>query len=156
MQMISSYTNRALALGVALSSAAVVLTPAQAELFQFLWSPTARIQVSPTALFQTRAQVTVAARGYAVQFTPHSSEVFGPFPTSKGGGGLRVFGVDLRELGSEQLGLLSQPLPGIRVAGTDLYPGGVSPGFENDRYHWGDTTVNRLEWPFSGLVNASR
>jgi hypothetical protein len=123
----------------------VSFTPARAEFFLFRWSPGAEIEVKRNALVQTGAGVTVSARGYAVEITSDSSQVFGPFPTSRGDRDLRVFGVDLRELGSEQLGLLSQPLPGIDVAGTDLYPGGLSPGFENGPYHWGNTSVNRLE-----------
>jgi hypothetical protein len=73
----------------------------------------------------------VRARAYTVEYINNTTNVFGPYPTRNGDGGLKIFGVDVRRLGVEQLGLLSQSLPGIAVAGSDVGAGGSWPGFDS-------------------------
>src|SRR5262245_31035382 len=99
------------------------------------WSPaTTGILIEPKAVRQTTSGITVRARAYTVEYTSSSIKVYGPYPTGSGAGGLKIFGVDVRRLGSEQLGLISQPLSGIAVAGSDFGAGGVSPGFDSFDY----------------------
>jgi hypothetical protein len=110
------------------------------------WSPTTTgILVEPKALRQTKSGVTVRARAYTVEYTSRSLEIFGPYPTGSGAGGLKIFGVDVRRLGSEQLGLIAQPLTGIAVAGSDFGAGGSSPGFDSFAYRVGDRSVKKLD-----------
>jgi hypothetical protein len=148
----------ALVCGFAVSN---VVFAATASAATFLWQSTNRgIVVEPTALRQTKEQVTVRARGYTVEFTNSSSRVFGPFPTRTGVRGLKIFGVDIRRAGGtrEPLGLMSQPLPGIAVAGSDAGPGVISPTFDSGSYLSGNRTVKRLEmavFEFSRPVRVS-
>lgn len=109
-----------------------LLGPLQAGAATFTWSPSnPSIVVGAKALRQTQAGVTVRARAYTVEYLGTSTTVFGPYPTGNGNGGLKIFGVDVRRLGFEQLGLLSQPLSGIAVAGSDVGAGGAWPGFDS-------------------------
>jgi hypothetical protein len=110
------------------------------------WSPaTTGILIEPKAVRQTTSGITVRARAYTVEYTSSSIKVYGPYPTGSGAGGLKIFGVDVRRLGSEQLGLISQPLSGIVVAGSDFGAGGVSPGFDSFDYRVGNKSVKKMD-----------
>jgi hypothetical protein len=120
----------ALACGVLVGGSAT-----QAATFQ--WSPgNQSILLETKALRQTVTGVTVRARGYTVEYTASTAKVFGPYPTGSGCQGLKIFGVDVRRLGTqaaEDLGLISQKLTGIAPGGFDC-KNGVSPGFDNKPY----------------------
>jgi hypothetical protein len=110
------------------------------------WSPaTTGIMIESKAVRQTKSGITVRARAYTVEYTSRSIKVHGPYRTGSGAGGLKVFGVDVRKLGTEQLGLISQPLSGIAVAGSDFGAGGVSPGFDSFDYRVGDKSVKKMD-----------
>ncbi|MGE3739797.1 MAG: hypothetical protein AB7I59_09890 [Geminicoccaceae bacterium] len=114
------------------------------------WTPgTPGIAVEAKALRQTVAGVTVRVRGYVAEDQGSTVRVFGPFPTSRGERGLRVLGIDPRNLGpagGEGLGLLAQPIAGIATAGSDLGPGVVAPGFNNKFYLSGDRTARKIDF----------
>ena len=115
----------------------------------FLWSPgTPNILLEPKALRQVVTGVTARARGYTVEYTASTARVFGPYPTGSGAGGLKVFGVNVRRLAvqaGEDLGLISQPLSGIAVGGSDSGAGGVWPGFDNKQYRTGNKSITKLD-----------
>jgi hypothetical protein len=98
----------------------------------FVWTPAnPNIVVEAKALRQTSSGVTARVQAYTVEYLNSTIRTFGPHPTSNGNGGLKIFGVDVRRLGFEQLGLLSQPSSGVAVSGSDVGAGGAWPGFDS-------------------------
>ena len=136
-------TNRAIIVALACG---VLAGGSSAQGATFLWTPAnASIRVETKAVRQTVSGVTARARGYTVEHTASTSKVFGPYSTGNGVGGLKIFGVDVRRLGFEQLGLISQPLSGIAVGGSDRCCGVVDPGFDSPSYKSGDRTIKKLD-----------
>jgi hypothetical protein len=127
----------------------VLVGGASAQGATFAWSPgTPGILLEPKALRQVVTGVTVRARGFTAEYTASTGRVFGPYPTGSGANGLKIFGVDVRRLGTqagEDLGLISQPIAGIAVGGSDAGAGGVWPGFDNKQYRTGDRTITKLD-----------
>ena len=127
----------------------VLIGGSSAQGATFAWSPgTPNILLEPKALRQVVTGVTARARGFTLEYTASTAKVFGPYPTGSGAGGMKIFGVDVRRLGvpaDEDLGLISQPLSGIAVGGSDRGAGGVWPGFDNKQYRTGDRTITKLD-----------
>ena len=89
-----------------------------------------------------------AGAGYMVEYAASTIKVFGPYPTGSGASGLKIFGVDVRRLGTqagEDLGLISQKLSGIAVGGCDCGAGGTTSGFDNLPYRTGNKTITKLD-----------
>lgn len=127
------------ALGLALCLLASSLPAATFE-----WMPGSGVTTTPESLQSTVGGVTATARGYTVEYAGSASTVFGPYPTNTGLGGHSIFGIDVRHLGVEGLGLVSQPLPGIGVAGADCC-NPVRPGIDSAPYVSGNRAVKKLE-----------
>ena len=126
----------------------------------FLWSPANQgILLETKALRQTVSGVTVRARGYTVEYTASTIKVFGPYPTGSGASSLKIFGVDVRRLGTqagEDLGLISQKLSGIAVGGCDCGAGGTTPGFTTCRIERAARRSPRWMWRCSSSASPSR
>lgn len=107
--------------------------PLQAASFDFS-ADAAGITVNDTSISQTADGIGVTVQGFAAEIDGADATVLGPFPTSGGVSGLDPFGIDLRNLGNEGLGLIAQPLPGIDANGSDQGAGVLAPGFNS--FYW--------------------
>jgi len=97
----------------------------------FSWTPgNAGIVVNADSLELTVDGVTATVQAFTAEInaTGADADVLGPWPTQAGAFD-PGFGVDVRGLGSEQLGLLADPLPGVPANGSDFFSGGAAPGF---------------------------
>lgn len=140
---------------IAISLAAFATSESHAATFS--WSPAnSSIVKNASSLQQTVNGVTVTAQGYTAEVSGSDASVFGPFPTGTAANGRPAFGVDVRGLGAEQLGLIAQPLTGIAVSGSDWGGGGVQPGFDSFPYRSGHGSVVKFDFAafsFDGLVD---
>lgn len=98
----------------------------------FSWTPgNTNIVVNSDSLQLTEGGVTATVQAFTAEINTAGTEavVVGPWPTkpiSTAGPG---FGVDVRALGSEQLGLYADPLLIPSAGGSSEFSGGLSPGF---------------------------
>lgn len=131
---------------------AALATPALSA--EFTWLPdTPGIVVNETSLSQTVDGITVTASGYVAELGFEADNpggatdatVVGPFPTSSADASIVPFGIDIRGLGSEQLGLNVDPEPGADAAGSDSGGGGAQPGFDSGPYRSIGEFGNRFE-----------
>jgi hypothetical protein len=104
----------------------------------FSWTPTTSGIVSNEfSLVQTVDGVTVTAQGFVAEITGPDATVYGPFPTKTGNSVPRPqagFGIDLRGLGGEQLGLIANSFDGVTLNGSDWGSAVVAPGFNS--FYW--------------------
>ena len=114
----------------------------------FLWSPANQgILLETKALRQTVSGVTVRARGYTVEYTASTIKVFGPYPTGSGASGLKIFGVDVRRLGTQAGGPGADLAKAFRDSRRRLRLRGrrYNPGFDNLPYRTGNKTITKLD-----------
>lgn len=98
---------------------------------EFSWTPgNPAIVVNADSLALTVDGITATVQAFTAEInvTGNDAGVLGPWPTQVGSFN-PGFGIDVRGLGSEQLGLLAAPLPGIPANGSDFFSGGAAPGF---------------------------
>lgn len=106
----------------------------------FSWTPSnTDIVVNVNSLQLTVDGITVTAQAYTAEINAAGDDavVLGPWPTQSGANNPGV-GIDVRGLGSEQLGLIADSSVGIPANGTDYFSGGLSPGFSSG---YGNDTV---------------
>lgn len=110
--------------------ASLVAPPSFAATFS--WTPdNTDIVVNPNSLELTVSGITATVQAFTaeINIAVTDANVIGPWP-SQGDSFDPGFGVDVRGLGSEQLGLLADnTLPGIPANGSDYFSGGAAPGF---------------------------
>jgi len=97
----------------------------------FSWTPgNTDILVNSDALVLTVDGVTVTVQAFTaeINIAGDDADVLGPWPTQVGSFN-PGFGIDVRGLGSEQLGLFAAPLQDIPANGSDFFSGGGAPGF---------------------------
>jgi hypothetical protein len=114
--------------------------PASALLFS--WTPgNPDIIVNPDSLELTVDGLTVTAQAFTAEINTAGDDavVLGPWPTQTGANAAGL-GVDVRGLGSEQLGLIADPSILADANGSDFFSGGLSPGFSSG--YGNDTVVN--------------
>lgn len=108
----------------------------------FSWTPSnTDIVVNANSLQLTVEGITVTAQAYTAEIntTGDDAVVLGPWPTQSGANNPGM-GVDVRGLGSEQLGLIADNSAGIPANGSDYFSGGLSPGFSSG--YGNDTVAN--------------
>ena len=108
----------------------------QAHAITVDWSYTnSNIVTEADSVSQTVDGITVTAQAFTAEITgPSSATIYGPFPTTAGYGNLQVFGTNTSGLHNPGLGLLSQPIDGIDVTGTDFGGGNYRPGIDNNQF----------------------
>lgn len=118
----------------------VFFVPVQAYASLFSWTPAnSDIVVNSNSLQLTVDGVQATARAFTAEINTagDNATVFGPWPTQIAAN-TAGFGIDVRGLGSEQLGLIADSSAGVPVNGSDFFSGGLSPGFSSG---YGNDTV---------------
>lgn len=130
--IMSMSLNRLPHAGIAIAS--LVAPPSFAATFS--WTPgNTNIVVNTDLLELTVSGITATVQAYTAEINTAGTDaiVIGPWTTKviSSSGSTPGFSVDVRGLGSEQLGLIADPSLISAASGSDYFPGGLSPGFSS-------------------------
>ena len=106
----------------------------------FSWTPgNTGIVTNTDSLQLTVGGITATVQAFTAEINTAVTDasVIGPWPTQDGINNAG-FGIDVRGLGSEQLGLIADPSLISAAGGSDIFSGGLSPGFSSG---YGNDTV---------------
>ena len=107
----------------------------------FSWTPgNTDIVTNNDSLQLTVVGITATAQAFTAEINTAGTDanVIGPWPTQTGGANSAGLGIDVRGLGSEQLGLIADTSLIPAAGGSDFFSGGLSPGFTSG---YGNDTV---------------